>query len=633
MNNSAPPAVDIISPDFLLSISATLRGGGKVDVGLPLQGRLHVDRLLPFLCVYRRPDGEADAGTEVLVAGESSYVLLSGASAAASSNRALLRYLAARITETHGAFLLFEVWASTNRAAGAEGPDSDPGFTIVTSSNKPPTQMIESFERSLKAIRVAKRQATVTVHYVDDYRPGRRDSLLTPSDAEDFNCFEVGLEVVPIYRDSLTGDVYPILLRILHRRLIRSMRRGFFEFSRTLTTYRPANSLSFGTRTLVRPVLDVDRQLAEIADSFDLLVLVTPINVEAAWSRFKQSNFDAKPTFYYRPRPIDPANIKKRLYRIILERVDDPTLAHIFRVKRREIERQATMLEERDSYRFYCGGLQLYGPLRPELIRLAREIVDNLPSPGRESDTTTVDAVEFARRARAEIDYYQSVYPKAAGKVEIRADTVGLMVSGDTLLVGREFRVPESRAEALLHHEVGTHMLTWFNGRAQPFRQLYVGLRGYEELQEGLAVLSEYLVGGLSAARLRLLAARVVAAQSLIEGATFVDTFRYLHSEKGFEARTAFTIATRIYRGGGFIKDAIYFRGLLYVMEYLKKGGSIEPLFTGKIAAEHVSLVRELNHREILRPVPLRPRYLDHPLARERLLKLKNGLSVMDLVE
>ena len=37
------------------------------------------------------------------------------------------------------------------------------------------------------------------------------------------------------------------------------------------------------------------------------------------------------------------------------------------------------------------------------------------------------------------------------------------------------------------------------------------------------------------------------------------------------EERTAFTITARIYRGGGFIKDAVYFRGLLFVMDYLSR--------------------------------------------------------------
>ena len=85
-------------------------------------------------------------------------------------------------------------------------------------------------------------------------------------------------------------------------------------------------------------------------------------------------------------------------------------------------------------------------------------------------------------------------------------------------------------------------MLTYYNGRAQPFRQLYSGLAGYDALQEGLAVLAEYLVGGLTRPRLRLLAARVLAAQSVTDGASFVDCFRQLEGQ-GFDQRTAFGIA------------------------------------------------------------------------------------------
>ena len=47
---------------------------------------------------------------------------------------------------------------------------------------------------------------------------------------------------------------------------------------------------------------------------------------------------------------------------------------------------------------------------------------------------------------------------------------------------------------ALLHHEVGTHLVTHVNGTHQPIKVLGVGLAGYDETQEGLAVLAEYLV-------------------------------------------------------------------------------------------------------------------------------------------
>jgi hypothetical protein len=112
-------------------------------------------------------------------------------------------------------------------------------------------------------------------------------------------------------------------------------------------------------------------------------------------------------------------------------------------------------------------------------------------------------------------------------------------------------------------------VLTYFNGRAQPFRQLYSGLAGYEELQEGLAVLSEYLAGGFSRPRLRLLAARVIAVRRLIEGASFLETFRELDRQYEFSRYTAFTVTMRVYRAGGLTKDACYFKGLLRLLEAL----------------------------------------------------------------
>jgi uncharacterized protein (TIGR02421 family) len=200
------------------------------------------------------------------------------------------------------------------------------------------------------------------------------------------------------------------------------------------------------------------------------------------------------------------------------------------------------------------------------------------------------------------------------------------------LLIGHRTSFSTSRLEALLQHEVGTHIVTYFNGRAQPLRQLYSGLPNYEQLQEGLAVLSEYLVGGLNASRLRLLAARVIAVRRLTEGASFVDVFRELCQIYGFAARTSFNIAMRVFRGGGLTKDAVYLRGLIELLQYLADDNEIEPLFVGKIGAEHVSIIRELQWREVLRPAPLAPRYMSFPQTAEKLKQLRNGLTVIDLI-
>ncbi|MCW9065529.1 MAG: hypothetical protein OQJ78_04470, partial [Ignavibacteriaceae bacterium] len=56
-------------------------------------------------------------------------------------------------------------------------------------------------------------------------------------------------------------------------------------------------------------------------------------------------------------------------------------------------------------------------------------------------------------------------------------------------------------------------------------------------------------------------------------------------------------------------------------------------LFVGKIATDHVSVIQELQYRHVLKPTPLRPRYIDDPGTAEVLLKLKNGLEPLQLIE
>ena len=185
----------------------------------------------------------------------------------------------------------------------------------------------------------------------------------------------------------------------------------------------------------------------------------------------------------------------------------------------------------------------------------------------------------------------------------------------------------------MLQHEVGTHLLTYYNGLNESFAQLHTGFAGYDALQEGLAVLAEFLVGGLSFSRMRILAARVVAAKMLVEGADFIETFRRLDDDFRFSQRVAYTITMRIYRGGGLTKDAVYLRGLVEILDYLRSGGDLEPLFVGKIAADHIPLIQELRHRNVLKAPVLRPRYLELPGVPEKLQAARSYSTVVNLIK
>ena len=225
------------------------------------------------------------------------------------------------------------------------------------------------------------------------------------------------------------------------------------------------------------------------------------------------------------------------------------------------------------------------------------------------------------------------MYPDFPTHVEVRDDISELMVSFGRLLIPEAAAFAAHRVEALLHHEVGTHVVTYQNGARQPLTLLTIGLPGYDETQEGLAVLAEYLTGGLDPRRLRVLAARVVAVGKMLDGAGFLDIFESLRADYGMPARTAWSIAIRVVVGGGSVKDAIYLRGITRILEVLAEGGSLEVLFVGKLALDHIPLIQDLLDREVLQPPWVRPRWLDVPGAQERLARLRAGASVTDLYE
>lgn len=623
-----------ISAGFVASACQRLKEGKPLRRPLAPWGRVHVDRPLPFLVVYRRPVDRPDRGTDRLVVGEASYVLASGERRARAGLAALVEGIAGTLAESFGAFLIIEVWSAPDGQATPEGPDWLAGFRIVRPHRSRIASTVEVLERALGTVKVKRELAGVEIVDRAVVRPPGLPPLIASERARELGCHVLGIEVRPAFRDSKTGETFPLVRRVLHRGLSRALKRGVYDFTRHRTSHRPPHYQALGRHAVVKAVWEVDRRLAEVSNGFDFLLQITPTNAEKAWREFRRRRFEKPPEFSSRPLKVDPALVKRKLFQIPIERIEDPTLAQLFRDQQIELDRKLTLLGDRGTRQFLYGSLQLYGGVDESLLELALEVLDRVPSRSRDESTRgAADARTFAARASEELEYYRRRHPAVRGQVEVRDDFVGLMVSRGNLLVGSQLRVPRSRVEALVAHEIGTHVVTYVNGRAQPFRQLYVGLPGYDELQEGMAVLAEYLVGGFSRPRLRLLAARVLAVHRMVQGADFVQVFRELDRTHDFAQRTAYTIAMRVFRGGGLTKDAAYLRGLVGLLAYLGDGGALDPLLVGKLGPQHVPIVEELQWRNVLVPAPLRPRYLDDPRVVKRLEELRRGASVLDLVK
>jgi uncharacterized protein (TIGR02421 family) len=379
------------------------------------------------------------------------------------------------------------------------------------------------------------------------------------------------------------------------------------------------------------PALEIDGRLTEIERSLDLLLNTTPVNAAEAWVDFERSDFATAPTLRLRPLDFQPDLVLRDLYDLPVEEVTDPALHALLRAKRDELARQVLALEDRDTSRFVYGSLQLYGAIAPPLAAAAEELLEAIPARGPAAGSVTAGV--FAEAARAECDRYRTAYPDFPANIEVREDVSTLMVSFGRLLIPEAATFRADRVEPLLHHEVGTHVVTYLNGTRQPLTLLTVGLPGYDETQEGLAVLAEYVTGGLDPRRLRVLAARVVAVGQMLEGAGFLESFESLRTEHRIPPSTAWSIVSRVFVGGGSVKDAVYLRGITRILEALAEGRSLEPLLVGKLALDHVPLIQDLLDRGVLSAPWIRPRWLDVPGAEERLDKLRAGATVLDLHE
>ena len=175
--------------------------------------------------------------------------------------------------------------------------------------------------------------------------------------------------------------------------------------------------------------------------------------------------------------------------------------------------------------------------------------------------------------------------------------------SSQTLLVKKNVKFSKNQLLTLANHEIGVHLVTTYNGLQQPLKILSNGLPKNVETQEGLAVFSEYMGGALTLKRLKELAYRVMASDSLIKGYSFADTFDLIHNKYKLNRNEAFTITLRAHRGGGFTKDRLYLSGLRKIYKRYQAEESMDILLSGKVALADEPNIRYLRKLGLALPI------------------------------
>jgi uncharacterized protein (TIGR02421 family) len=582
-------------------------------------GRLHLDRRLPFLVIQRLPAGQNAAlslARRVALNSPAYLVWSEGLDDAAATE--LLRDLVAELSEPGLPLLLLALEDLDQQPAADDGQRLTPFLATVMGGAS------VGCERARHALVKAMELIEIDLRHPHVSAGPFPDGHWLPCALDHSDALLIGLP--QIHRRANSG-IYPQMAHELSVACGDALLKSACAYVDGGRTSAPAHYRSLGRSAFLKAALNADRKLAAIASSFDFLLSVSPINTSEALQAFITAGEEAPPHFRYRPLTVDPDAVKRDLYRLDFTRLEDPLLERLFTDKRHEIDAQLTMLATRNTPSFRPASLFLYGTVPPELLAEARQVLAR--SDPRPPKGLAVDAPAIAAAARERIEAYG---PNFDAKVEVRSDVSGLMVTGTRLLVGAASTMPAARLDALLSHEVSTHLLTCLNGGAQGLSIFQSGLAKYEGIQEGLGVFAEWAVGGLSAARMRLLAARVVAVDAMQQGAGFLDTYRILRRELGFSIAGAFGIATRVHRSGGLAKDAIYFEGFRSVIGHVAAGLSLMPFWLGKIARSDVAAMEELLQRGLVRPPLFIPDYLERPEAKRRIARLAAGSALDQLL-
>ena len=288
------------------------------------------------------------------------------------------------------------------------------------------------------------------------------------------------------------------------------------------------------------------------------------------------------------------------------------------------IETAAKMLAARGTPDFFRYSSELYGLPHDLLsdhenstLQLAMQFDSTFEKfEGMELaglDDSMVTASEVASAIRLEV---HKAFGEKAPKVSLSANA---LAGPSRIRIRHGAHFTDRDVQQLIHHEAHVHVGTWLNGLAQPNVSILAASRpGTTATQEGLAVFSEFITGSMDLNRFRRLADRVIAIQMAIDGADFLEVYRF-YLERICDREQAFENSRRVFffyllsGGAPFTKDILYLEGLLKVHNFLRtmvsagRADCLRLLFCGKLDLENLPVIGILASRGICHPPKFLP--------------------------
>ena len=388
--------------------------------------------------------------------------------------------------------------------------------------------------------------------------------------------------------------------------------------------------------------MDIDkRHIIEISDKLQAAASSVKILRSIAWPKsvkddFFRSGMNKLPEVSYLPYDPQPVISQVKEIRKLIGSEESPISDWANRIADK-IESSALLLGSRGTLDFFTNSVDLYGRPTGSLqngglttLELARHF-DRAFGVVKDKDLGSPPSTCVLANALA--DEMTTIVTENFG--ELAPEIIMDENLASNVLAGRR-RVSirptacfsDLDVKQLIAHELFVHVATSINGSMQPHLKILKEAHpGTTKTQEGLAVFAEFITGSIDLDRTRRLSDRVIAIQMAIDGADFMEVFRY-YLEKTDQPDQSFESAKRVFRGGlltgkaPFTKDIVYLEGLLTVHTFLKVALSsgqidlLDLLFVGKLDISDIPALRILKNLGLIQ----QPKYMAPWLSDKRYL-------------
>jgi uncharacterized protein (TIGR02421 family) len=422
-------------------------------------------------------------------------------------------------------------------------------------------------------------------------------------------------EIKKVYCNELSGDIYPDILREIQLQLKKAILNNTHFFSQTLDKWKHDSHAKLLDKNIQKSLLKTDQKLYQLLKNFELLAMVNPTNTLSEKKKFFKNKYTELPKFRYQPLKTHVFDLKQKILMLPFNQISDISIKNLYESILNSYFDKIDLIHTIGTKKFYYNSLRYFGRPSPNDIQNAEYILTLPTIPDEITKKPHINP-------KNTIHLFKSGFKRFGFEVKVELNNkviskVLALNSKKRLLVNPHATFTEKEVNSLIEHEIGVHMLTTMNSNLQKLKIFNLGFPVNTETQEGLAILAEYLSGNFTLDRLKRLALRVVAVNALVNGADFVECFHLLRNKYHLDKDTAFTISTRVYRGGGFTKDYLYLSGFIKIYKFWKEQNDLTPLFIGKTSLNFYSVINEMIEREMI----LKPKYLNTIFTEEKTFK------------